>query len=329
MFPEGQRHAACPLDRPGDETRRACSAMAGFPGSTGLAGPLHPVAHRPQPPCRALLRMADGLVSDERSEDHAPSDLRGHPSRCERSRSAHRQKAVVRVGPRSRVRGTPQDRTGCKGRFRDASRSRPGDCDPVGLTSRVDTMARPSQPSRRTATCGIRVRFSNRRSLLRTPLRIGRFSSARHARSTPSASGGPSVMPANRRTPWLLCYDIADPRRLQRVHRVVCRHAVPLQYSVFHTIATRHEVLDMLHDIEEHIAPREDDVRAYPLLTTAWPVTLGRGRLASGIMLCHSVDTGLLHGFRQLGHTSQDGSTPISRHCFNAENSDMAFQPQT
>lgn len=101
-------------------------------------------------------------------------------------------------------------------------------------------------------------------------------------------------MPANRRTPWLVCYDIADPRRLQRVHRVVCRHAVPVQYSVFHTIATRHEVLSVLHEIEEHIDPRQDDVRAYPLLTTARPVSLGRSRLPGGIMLCHSAGPGLV-----------------------------------
>ena len=45
-------------------------------------------------------------------------------------------------------------------------------------------------------------------------------------------------MPAGRRTPWLICYDIADPPRLQRV-RTISRHAVPLQYSVFCTDATR------------------------------------------------------------------------------------------
>ena len=116
-------------------------------------------------------------------------------------------------------------------------------------------------------------------------------------------------MPANRRTPWLLCYDIADPRRLQRVHRVVRRHAVPVQYSVFHTIATRHEVLSVLHEIEEHIDPRQDDVRAYPLLTTARPTSLGRSRLPGGILLCDSASAGFmdidpLYALGQLDHGS-------------------------
>ena len=141
-------------------------------------------------------------------------------------------------------------------------------------------------------------------------------------------------MPAGRRTPWLLCYDVADPRRLQRVHRVVCRHATPLQYSVFHTMATRHEVLDILHDLEKHIDPRQDDIRAYPLLTTARPITVGRGRLASGIMLYHSASLGLT-GAEQppigspLDHADQVGSTRFPTYCSYKKNGDTPFRPQT
>lgn len=86
-------------------------------------------------------------------------------------------------------------------------------------------------------------------------------------------------MPAGRRTPWLICYDIADPPRLQRVHRTITRHAVPLQYSVFCTEATRTIVTDILADVSDHIDPRYDDVRAYPLLTTSRPVLYGRSLL--------------------------------------------------
>ena len=141
-------------------------------------------------------------------------------------------------------------------------------------------------------------------------------------------------MPANKRTPWLICYDIAASRRIQRVYRVLCRHATPVQYSVFHTIATRHEILAMFHDIEEHINPRLDDVRAYPLMTTVRSVSLGRGRLASGIMICDSAapdlaDAATLHVRGQLGRANRNGSTGVPRHCFNAENRDMGFQPQT
>ena len=64
----------------------------------------------------------------------------------------------------------------------------------------------------------------------------------------------------------------------------------------------------MLHDMEEHIEPRQDDVRAQPLPATARPVSLGRDRLAGGIVLCHSTDADLadaavLHVRSRRGHT--------------------------
>ena len=92
-------------------------------------------------------------------------------------------------------------------------------------------------------------------------------------------------MPAGRHTPWIICYDIADPIRLQRVHRKIIQHAVPLQYSVFCTDATRSTVTGILADISDHIDPRHDDVRAYPLLTTEQPVLYGRSRLPSRVAL--------------------------------------------
>lgn len=32
---------------------------------------------------------------------------------------------------------------------------------------------------------------------------------------------------------YLVCYDVRDPRRLQRVHRHLLAVGIPLQYSVF------------------------------------------------------------------------------------------------
>ena len=32
---------------------------------------------------------------------------------------------------------------------------------------------------------------------------------------------------------FVVAYDIAEPRRLQRVHRLLCKYAAPLEYSVF------------------------------------------------------------------------------------------------
>ena len=90
-------------------------------------------------------------------------------------------------------------------------------------------------------------------------------------------------MPAARQTPWLICYDIADPYRLRDVHKEVRRYATPFQYSVFRTYATRRGVADTLHLLERIIDPRIDDVRAYPLLTAAAPAVYGRQQLADDV----------------------------------------------
>ena len=95
-------------------------------------------------------------------------------------------------------------------------------------------------------------------------------------------------MPAARETPWLICYDIADPRRLQRVHRVISRRAIPFQYSIFYVSAIRKDIESLLHAVAAEIDPRRDDVRAYPLLTTARPFIYGRSRLPDRVMLVGS-----------------------------------------
>ena len=43
-------------------------------------------------------------------------------------------------------------------------------------------------------------------------------------------------------SPLLLCYDIRDPKRLQKVHREVKKVGMPLQYSVFYIEMNNDEV---------------------------------------------------------------------------------------
>lgn len=63
----------------------------------------------------------------------------------------------------------------------------------------------------------------------------------------------------------LLAYDIADPARLQRVHRTVRDAGLPLQYSVFLILANSHELDALLQELASIIEPRADDIRVYPL----------------------------------------------------------------
>ena len=92
-------------------------------------------------------------------------------------------------------------------------------------------------------------------------------------------------MPANRQVPWLICYDIADPRRLRDVHKEVRKHATPLQYSVFRTTATRREMVARLRVLTSVIDSRRDDIRAYQLLTKASQYMYGPPCLLDGVWL--------------------------------------------
>ena len=84
---------------------------------------------------------------------------------------------------------------------------------------------------------------------------------------------------------FLLAYDIADPRRLARVHRTVKRQGLPLQYSVF-LIADTPAVLDgLLAELDDIIDPRADDIRVYPLPTRLDADSYGRQILPLGVML--------------------------------------------
>ncbi len=92
-------------------------------------------------------------------------------------------------------------------------------------------------------------------------------------------------MPINKPGNYLICYDIADPRRLQRVHKFITGFAVPVQYSVFlarMTPAALTEILDGLCNI---IEPAWDDVRAYRLPDRPRAVTMGRAILPPSVQL--------------------------------------------
>jgi CRISPR-associated protein Cas2 len=83
----------------------------------------------------------------------------------------------------------------------------------------------------------------------------------------------------------IVCYDIADPKRLARVHRCLIKAAIPLQYSVFLAHMDKRDLLDLLAEVEQIIDCREDDLRAYPLPSRLEYVQLGRQPLPEGVSL--------------------------------------------
>lgn len=95
-------------------------------------------------------------------------------------------------------------------------------------------------------------------------------------------------MPVNEPKPYLVCYDIANPKRLVRVHRYLKKQGMPLQYSVFLVQETRETLERLLNGIDDIIDTKEDDVRAYPVNKTPEYTALGRQQLPEGLMLLGS-----------------------------------------
>jgi CRISPR-associated protein Cas2 len=92
-------------------------------------------------------------------------------------------------------------------------------------------------------------------------------------------------MSATDRANWLITYDISDKKRLQRVFRLLKKHGIPIQYSVFSITANANEVRSLIAQLATLINAREDDIRAYQLPTNPWQITLGAAILPDGILL--------------------------------------------
>lgn len=83
---------------------------------------------------------------------------------------------------------------------------------------------------------------------------------------------------------FVIGYDIADPRRLMRVHREMCRHATPLEYSIFLLVGSDADKERCLEALGRLITPDEDDVRCYPLPARGFQNRIGRANLPDGIV---------------------------------------------
>jgi CRISPR-associated protein Cas2 len=89
-------------------------------------------------------------------------------------------------------------------------------------------------------------------------------------------------MPLNQTRSWLIAYDIASPRRLQRIHRKLREHAMPVQYSVFVARCSAAKLGDIRALLAKIIDKREDDVRFYPIPEPAQLLSWGEKRCPKG-----------------------------------------------
>ena len=83
---------------------------------------------------------------------------------------------------------------------------------------------------------------------------------------------------------FVIGYDISDPRRLLRVHREMCKHATPLEYSVFLLVGSERARRYCLDEIQTLIDPNADDVRCYPLPARGFQGRVARASLPDGIV---------------------------------------------
>lgn len=84
---------------------------------------------------------------------------------------------------------------------------------------------------------------------------------------------------------YIICYDIANPRRLGRIHRALKKQALAVQYSVFLFSGTETQLQHCLAKLEALMDQHQDDIRAYPLPQHGLRLVLGPSTLPEGIVL--------------------------------------------
>ena len=59
---------------------------------------------------------------------------------------------------------------------------------------------------------------------------------------------------------YLVCYDIRDPKRLRRVHKVMKGYGEPWQFSVFFCVLKSIDRVRMQTDLESEMNQRDDQI---------------------------------------------------------------------
>ena len=83
---------------------------------------------------------------------------------------------------------------------------------------------------------------------------------------------------------YLIGYDIADPKRLQRIYRRMTKYATPIQYSIFLFEGSEKLLTECLTEVMQIFHKKEDDLRIYPLPHNCSQWRLGKASLPQGII---------------------------------------------
>jgi len=92
-------------------------------------------------------------------------------------------------------------------------------------------------------------------------------------------------MAVNQVSQYLIVYDISNPRRLQRVHRMLKKHGLPIQYSVFSVVMSQVQLQRLLEAIKVLLDEKEDDLRCYRLPGSIECIILGKQFFPDDVLL--------------------------------------------
>ena len=86
------------------------------------------------------------------------------------------------------------------------------------------------------------------------------------------------------RQTWIIAYDITAPHRLVKMHRLLSRQAVALQYSVFVADLTEKERERLMRKLGKLIDHETDDLRFYSTNQKTEITIRGKTRLPEGVL---------------------------------------------
>lgn len=66
-------------------------------------------------------------------------------------------------------------------------------------------------------------------------------------------------------TLYIVAYDIPNDRRRTKIHKLLCGYGQWTQFSLFECWLNKKQLIQLRHDLDEHIHRDEDNIRFYPL----------------------------------------------------------------
>lgn len=97
-------------------------------------------------------------------------------------------------------------------------------------------------------------------------------------------------MGLNTAVDWIVCYDMAYPRQLAHIFKLLKAHGIALQRSVFLVHMSSVDMAQLQAQIISLINLREDDVRAYRLPKSSYKVVFRRSLIPQGMLLGAGTD---------------------------------------